>query len=218
MPAHDFVVGHALGARELDVIAVELIDHVAADPHRVVGRRAERHADERQDVAQRLFGVEEHRQGRRCRHRDLDEQIVDDRRHGVDEDDVARAELVPEAVLFSGHEHAQRAAQHQRDADGAQAEAHGIRHLLAEDLGHRGLGLQRHGAAEVEMNQIVIEVEQLLIPRVEQAHVFENLLFVFLVHRVRAAAEVSLHRHQAHQQEHDRNDDEHGDDGRADAL
>ncbi|MPN37410.1 hypothetical protein SDC9_184927 [bioreactor metagenome] len=60
MPHGDPAARHALGAGQLDIILVDLIHHVAAQPHRVIGDGPQRHGDDRQYPGDRLRIIKQH--------------------------------------------------------------------------------------------------------------------------------------------------------------
>ena len=204
---HDALAGDALGARQADVVLVQLVHHVAAQPHRVIRRIAQGHGEHRQNPGDRIGLVKEHGNAQKAGAVELDEDVIHRRRHRVDEDDVDRAELVPEASLSLGHGRAQRDAQHQRERHGEHAHFDGQRRLLGDDAGDGRAHAVAGGGAQIPVHQALQEVPKLYRDGIVEAQLVELGLDHRLV-RLLKIIKIALDRHLAQQNKDHRNDDQ----------
>ena len=195
----------ALDAGQLDIVAGQLIHHVAAGPQGIACDGSQRQADDgqhagRADVAGRVQRGEAQILGAEHQH----QRIGDQRGHRVDENGVGSADPVKDLVLEGGLQDAQQDAHHQRDAGRDQAEAHGDAELLADDLHDGGTVLDAAGSAEVQMEQVVVEVQQLGADGVGQTGGFQCSVFLLFgkLHEL-FFREVVVRRQAAHQQKDD---------------
>ena len=205
MLEHDLAGAQALDTGQLDIIAGQLVHHVAAGPQSVACDRRQRQADDGQHAGRaditggvqrgetQVFGAEDQHQ-----------RIGDQRRHSVDENGVGRADPVKDLVLEGGLQDAQHDAHQQRDAGGDQAEAHGDAEFLADDLHDGSAILDAAGSAEVQMEQVIVEVQQLGADGVGQTGGFQCSVFLLFgkLHEL-FFREVVVRRQAAHQQKDD---------------
>ena len=217
VPQGDAVLAGALGPGQQDIVLVALVHHVAAQPHGVKGDVAQAHREHRQDPVPQVIGVEQkaHVQGGGAVH--LDIQIVDRRRHRLDQDDDGRADLVGQPVLEPAHHQPQGDAQNQGHHHGRHAHLDGDGQLVGEDVHHRHVDPVDVADPEIALEGVAPEPEDLHGQRVQQAHGLQAGLDLGLGHFF-VVGKVAFHRHQPEQAEHERHDDEQRQDRMPDPL
>ena len=194
----DVVFAHALGQCQADVVLVALIHHVAAQPHAVEGHVAQAHGADGQHPVFPVGGIEQQADAQRGGAVHLDIQIIHGGRHGLDEHDDGRADLIRPAVLEPAHEQAQRDADDQAQQHGENTHLHRDGQLFGQDAGHRRIDLINMADAEVAVQCIPPEPPDLHRQRVQQAHGLEARLDLGLGHFF-VVCKVAFHGHQPQQ-------------------
>src|SRR5690606_17664924 len=205
---HDGAVAHALGPGQADVVLVQFVHHVAPHPHRVARDAAQRHGYDGQYPRLGVVGVKQHRQVQQVFAVKLQKQVVNRRRNGVDDDDVQRAQPVEKRAFVARHEDAQRKPDGDGQGQRRPAQKQRVRNLRRDDFPDGHVGPEDGGGAQIAPQKLQVEVFQLNVQRVQQAHAAQNGLLLLRVQLVVVGAEKAFDGHKPHEDEHDRHDDE----------
>ena len=207
MLQRDLILAHALGACQADVVLVALVHHVAAEPHGVERNVAQAHGTDRQHPVFPVGGVKQqaHAQCRGAIH--LDVQVVHGAGHCLDEHDDGGADLIRPAGFKTPHEHAHGDADDKAQQHGVYTHLHRDGQLLGQDAGDGSVDLINMAHAQVAMQGIFPETDDLHRERVQQAHGLQAGLDLHLGHFF-IVRKIAFHRHQPQKTEHERDDDE----------
>src|SRR5690606_22760339 len=138
----------------------------------------------------------------------LQKQVVNRRRNGVDDDDVQRAQPVEKLAFAARHEDAQRKPDRDGQGQRRPAQKQRVRNLRRDDFPDGRGGPDDGGGAQIAPQKLQVEVFQLNVQRVQQAHAAQNGLLLLRVQLVVVGAEKAFDGHKPHEDEHDRHDDE----------
>ena len=203
MLEHDLAGAQALDTGQLDIIAGQLVHHVAAGPQGIACNGSQRKADDGQHAGRaHIPGGVQRGEAQVLGAEDQHQRIGHQGGHRVDENRVSRADPVQQLILERGLDNAHQHADHQRDAGGDEAQAHGDAELFTDDLDHGGTVLDAAGSAEVQVQQVVVEVDELGADRVGQTSSFQCRVLLLLgkLHEL-FLSEVIVRGQAAHQQE-----------------
>ena len=120
-------------------------------------------------------------------------------------------------ALITAHDKAQRDAQHKAQQHGQHTHFDGNGQLLGKDPGHGSVELVNVAHAQITVQRIPPEMADLHRQRVQQAHGLQTSLDLCLGHFF-VVCKVAFHRHEPQQAEHQRHNDEQGQNGAPDAF
>ena len=203
MLKHDLAGAQALDTGQLDIVAGQLIHHVAAGPQGIACNGCQRKAGDGQHAGStHIAGGIQRGESQVLGTKDQHQRIRHQRRDRVDEHGVGRADPVEYLVLECRLQDAHQHTDHQRDGGCREAQTHRDTKLFTNDLDHRGTVLDAAGSAEIQMQQVVIELDQLGGDGIGQASCFQSggLLLIGKLHEL-FLSEVVVRRQAAHHQE-----------------
>ena len=129
--------------------------------------------EHRQNPGDGIAPLEEHGNLQKVRGVHLNENIIDRRRHGVDNHDKQGAEFIPELALGTGHGRAQGNAQRHGQRHGQKPQQNGHGSLLGDDAANGCAHPIAGGSAQISPQQAGKKVLQLHGDGVVQAQRFQ---------------------------------------------
>ncbi len=208
----DLGSGYALGPGQLHIVLVALVHHIAPQPHGVVGDVAQGKGKDGQQPGGGPSGVEEHGGPGQTAAVKLNEQIVDRCGDRLDHHHEHSAQPVPDlppGAGGAGHEDAQRQAQQQGDAQGAEADGQGQRHLAADDVQHADAHPVFVAHPQIPLKNALPEFGHLHGERIGESQLLKSHPDLGGAHLLKVL-EVALHRHEPEQGKDDGDNDKQG--------
>ena len=218
MLVHDVAAGNALGHGQLYVVGVELVHHITAHPHGVVGNIGQGQTDDGQNPGLGIAAGEKHGNAGGTGAVDLDKQIENHHGNSIQQHDETGAQLVNDTALEAAHGHAQGKAHDESQTESSKAEAQREGHLGGNDLNDGHIGTVDHGLAQITLEQVQVEILQLHRHRIQQTQLTQRVFNGFGTHLLHSGTQITLNGHLAQKDEDDSRNGKERQDRKGQAL
>ena len=211
MAYHDLLGFHTFNTCQLDVVFVQLVDHITSGPQCVPCDGTHRQTYDWQDARwTRVSGRVHRRQTQHTRTENQYQRVGYQRWYRVYKDGVNRTDVVRHLIFVSSLDNTDQYTHYHGNTNRDNTHSHRDLELVTDYFNNRYTVLNTSGFAEVQTDNVAVEIHQLFWNRVQKSSCQQLfLLLLFCKFHQLFFCEIVVGRKQSQQQEYDCNNDQY---------